>query len=143
MPNLTHLDATSLIQFADNEVHTFIADIKKIRQDTPDTPPVDSLFTLSSTLSSAPNKQLTIGQMGATGTVHGDSLRTNMVALADTVDKVFVKHHDLFGDIDTNLRDTVRTLLTTAGTSLAAISSDRFIAALADVGQDLGGTRTP
>ncbi|MCL6675203.1 MULTISPECIES: type VII secretion system-associated protein [Streptomyces] len=142
MADLTHLDSASLIQFADNEVQTFIADIKKMRQDTADTPSVEALFTLSSTLSSAPNKQLTIGQMGATGTVHGDSLRTNMVALATAIDKVFVKHQDLFRDMDTDIRDTVRTLLNTAGTSLDSISSDRFISAMADVGQDLGGHST-
>jgi hypothetical protein len=142
MADLTHLDATSLTQFADNEVQTIVAELKKIRQDTADTPPVQALYTIASTLSSAPNKQLTIGQMGATTTVHGDSLRTSLVDLATAIDKVYVKHRELFDDMDTNIRDTVRTLLNTSGASLESINSQQFISALADVGQDLGGSTT-
>ncbi|MEU1518966.1 type VII secretion system-associated protein [Streptomyces sp. NPDC005811] len=142
MADLTHLDATSLTQFADNEVQTVIDELKKIRLDTADTPPVQSLYTISSTLSSAPNKQLTLGPMGATATVHGDELKTNLVALATAIDKVYVKHRELFGDMDTNLRDTVRTLLNTSGASLDSINSEKFISAMADVGQDLGGSTT-
>lgn len=142
MADLTHLDATSLTQFADNEVQTFIAELTKTRRDTADTPPVESPYTIASTLSSAPNRQLTIGQMGATGTVHGDSLRTNLVALATAIDKVYVKQQKLFADMDTNLRDTVRTLLNTSGAALDSINSQRFISAMADVGHDLGGSTT-
>ncbi|MFJ2261089.1 type VII secretion system-associated protein [Streptomyces sp. NPDC087844] len=142
MADLTHLDAGSVTQFADNELQTFLGDIRKMRHDTSDEPPVEALFTIYSALSATPNKQLAIGPMGAAGTVHGDALRTNLVSLADTVDGVFVKQQKLFGDMDMDLRDTVTTLLNTSGASLQSINGSRFISALADVGQDLGGSTT-
>ncbi|MFF3503126.1 type VII secretion system-associated protein [Streptomyces sp. NPDC003247] len=140
MADLTHLDATQVTSFVEHELTTFGSDLTKIRNDTADEPPVESLFTLHSVLSAAPNKQLTIGPMGTVGTVHGDSLRTDTVALAKAVDLVFVKQKKLFNDMDRDLRDTVTTLLAASGSSLQAVATDRFISSMADVGQDLGGT---
>ncbi|GAB2915332.1 MULTISPECIES: type VII secretion system-associated protein [Streptomyces] len=140
MADLTHLDAGQLTSFADHELTTFSGDLTKIRNDTADQPPVESLFTLHSVLSATPHRQLAIGPMGAAGTVHGDALRTNLVALARNIDRVFVKQKKLFQDMDRDLRDTVTTLLNTSGSSLQAVSADRFISSMADVGRDIGGT---
>ncbi|MFE6826203.1 type VII secretion system-associated protein [Streptomyces sp. NPDC057690] len=140
MADLTHLDASQLTSFVDHELTTFSGDLTKIRNDTADQPPVESLFTIHSALSATPDKQLTIGPMGTAGTVHGDALRTNTVALMKNVDQVFVKQKKLFNDMERDLRDTVTTLLNASGSSLQAVATDRFISSMADVGQDLGGT---
>ncbi|MFJ3671522.1 type VII secretion system-associated protein [Streptomyces sp. NPDC090106] len=140
MADLTHLDASQLTSFVDHELTAFGGDLTRIRNDTADQPPIESLFTIHSALSATPDKQLAIGPMGAAGTVHGDALRTNTVALMKNVDQVFVKQKKLFNDMERDLRDTVTTLLNASGSSLQAVATDRFISSMADVGQDLGGT---
>ncbi|MFB7054891.1 type VII secretion system-associated protein [Streptomyces vinaceus] len=146
MPDFTHLDSASLTAFADHDLASFISALTAIRKDAEGSgiQALKSILdgrTTPETLQQ--NSVLAIGLMAGGDQVHGQSLIAAIKAAAESVDTVLGDQQDLFKDIDRDLRDTIRTLLATQGSSLNSISAADFLDAFADVDQGLGPQREP
>ncbi|MFD3944801.1 type VII secretion system-associated protein [Streptomyces sp. NPDC058579] len=142
MPDLTHLDSATLRTFADQDLAAFLTALAAIRKDSQGTEirALKSILdgrTYPNTLQQ--NPVLGIGLMAADDAVHGLSLIANVRKAAESVDNVFADQEDLFEDIDRNLRETLRTLLNTQGSSLMSIDAAEFLDVFADVDDSLGG----
>ncbi|MEU6353676.1 type VII secretion system-associated protein [Streptomyces sp. NPDC047072] len=138
MADLTRLDGPALTLFADNDLADFIAELKAIRKDsTADTGGIRALrsivegATTPDTLGQ--NQALAIGLMGADDSLHGKALITAVTRAAKGVDTIFEHHADLFDDIDSDIRETIRTLLNSQGSSLHSIGAEKFLDVFSDV----------
>lgn len=147
MADLTHLDGPALQAFLDGDLHDFTTALTAIRKDDPNG--VRSLKglldgeTTADTLQEA--KFLAIGAMAADDTVHGAALLKQLTASAQAVDTVFDKQGKLFKDIEADLRQTIKTLLKTQGTSLDSIDGAKLLDIFSDLDADMGdpGTHGP
>lgn len=144
MADLTHLDSTGLQTFVDNDVDSFLKELDAIRKDDP-----AGVLALQSILLGRPtaatlqeNPILAIGLMGGDDTVSGASLIARVKDSAQSVDDIFSAQKTLFKDIDTDLRETIKTLLETQGSSLTSIDGQSLLDVFSDVDGELGGGGT-
>lgn len=144
MADLTHLDSTGLQTFVDNDVDSFLKELDAIRKDDP-----AGVLALQSILLGRPtaatlqeNPILAIGLMGGDDTVSGASLIARVKDSGQSVDDIFVAQKTLFKDIDTDLRETIKTLLETQGSSLTSIDGQSLLDVFSDVDGELGGGGT-
>ncbi|MEV5384468.1 type VII secretion system-associated protein [Streptomyces sp. NPDC052721] len=139
MADLTHLDVQTLRTFLQNDVAEFVRELEKIRTD--DWAP--ALRSLLENRASADTLQenpfLAIGLMGQDDTLGGQALLTAVKDQAKAADGILDFQQRLFRDIDTELRETIDTLLTTQGASLEAIEAADFLDVLDGVDHTLSG----
>jgi hypothetical protein len=140
MADLTHLDKAALQAFVDGDLHDFISQLTAIRQDDPNGAwALRSLVegeTTPTTLQQ--NPILAIGTMAGDDTAKGQTLIAKIKTNATAVDKVLKDQGTLFGDIDSDLRETITTLLNTQGGSLESIAGAKLLDIFSDVDGDLG-----
>ncbi|MET8783647.1 type VII secretion system-associated protein [Streptomyces sp. NPDC004589] len=86
------------------------------------------------------NPFLAIGLMAGTDDVHGASLISKVKDEAQSVDDIFAAQRTLFKDIDSDVRETIRTLLKTQGSSLTSIDGEKLLDIFSDVDSDLSDT---
>jgi hypothetical protein len=142
MADLTHLDGPALQRFVDNDLADFLTALKAIRRDsTADDGGIRALRSIvdgATTPDSLQQSQaLAIGSMGADDFLHGKSLLTAATGAAKSVDGVFAQHVDLFGDIERDMKQTIRTLLNTQGSSLQSIDAERMLDVFSDVDEGM------
>jgi hypothetical protein len=140
MPDLTYLDAKSLQTFLDVDVAAFIEELKKIRQDDW----AVALYSIlqgkgtSSTLQENPVLALGLMASGEGDPVFGAGLINAVTTDAQSFDDVFAFQQQLFKDIDSDLQETIETLLTTQGASLESIDGEKLLDPFDEVDSDLG-----
>ena len=142
MADLTHLDGPALQRFVDNDLADFLTALKAIRRDsTADNGGIRALRSIvdgaTTPDSLQQNQALAIGSMGADDFLHGKSLLTAATGAAKSVDGVFAQHVDLFGDIERDMKQTIRTLLNAQGSSLHSIGAERMLDVFSDVDEGM------
>jgi len=142
MADLTHLDGPALQRFVDNDLADFLTALKAIRRDsTADNGGIRALRSIvdgATTPDSLQQSQaLAIGSMGADDFLHGKSLLTAVTGAAKSVDGVFAQHVDLFGDIERDMKQTIRTMLNAQGSSLHSIDAERMLDVFSDVDEGM------
>jgi len=142
MADLTHLDGPALQRFVDNDLADFIAALKAVRKDSAaDNGGVRALRSIVNGATTPETLQqsqaLSIGQMGTGDTMHGESLLTAATGAAHSVDAVFEQHVNLFGDIDRDMKQTIRTMLNTQGSTLQSIDGEKFLDLFSDVDEGM------
>lgn len=142
MADLTHLDGPALQRFVDNDLADFIDGLKAIRKDSAaDNGGVRALRSIVNGATTPETLQqsqaLSIGQMGTSDALHGQSLLTAVTGAAKSTDAVFEQHVDLFGDIDRDMKQTIRTLLNAQGSSLQSIDGEKFLDIFSDVDEGM------
>ncbi|MFF7361761.1 type VII secretion system-associated protein [Streptomyces sp. NPDC008125] len=143
MADLTHLDSAGLQRFKDNDIADFIADLKAIGKDEAGVRALHSIVKGITTPEHIDeNPVLAIGLMAGDETVSGSSLVTVVKTAAEAIDEIFDAQSTLFGDIDRDLGETIRTLLKTQGASLTSIDGEKLLDIFSDVDTDLGGGST-
>ncbi|NNN35647.1 type VII secretion system-associated protein [Streptomyces sp. S3(2020)] len=142
MADLTHLDGPALQRFVENDLADFIDALKAVRKDSAaDDGGVRALRSIVNGATTPETLQqsqaLSIGQMGTGDSLHGESLLTAATGAAQSVDAVFEQHVNLFGDIDRDLKQTIRTMLNTQGSTLQSIDAGRFLDVFSDVDEGM------
>ncbi|KUN29798.1 hypothetical protein AQJ23_03370 [Streptomyces antibioticus] len=142
MADLTHLDGPALQRFVDNDLADFIDALKAIRKDSAaDNGGVRALRSIVNGATTPETLQqsqaLSIGQMGTGDTMHGEALLTAATGAAHSVDAVFEQHVNLFGDIDRDMKQTIRTMLNTQGSTLQSIDGEKFLDLFSDVDEGM------
>ncbi|MEU8588763.1 type VII secretion system-associated protein [Streptomyces sp. NPDC048664] len=142
MADLTHLDKAGMQAFVNGDLADFITAIDKIRKDDPaGARALKSLLDGRNTADTLQeNPFLAIGLMAGSDDVHGASLITKVKAMAQSVDDIFGSQKTLFKDIDTDVRETIRTLLATQGDNLGSIDGEKLLDVFSDVDGDLSDT---
>ncbi|MGW0751564.1 type VII secretion system-associated protein [Streptomyces sp. NPDC002587] len=147
--NLTHLDGEHLRLFITNDLEPFLKELTAIA--APPTPPDDwySMGQLALSLDmeskeAKPDAQLKIGPMGRSAiSTSGKEMITNTQKAAAAIAKVLSDQKTLFGDIDTDLKQTIEKYLKTQGDSLDSIASSDFITEMDLVDRDLTPPKAP
>jgi hypothetical protein len=142
--DLTHLDSAAITAFVDHDVATFVNDLKLIEQDgTNGYPALKTIRDGNSTgQTEGMAKPLAIGNMATDTGGHIDGVNFlkafsgNVEALVGILDKQQV----LFGDIEANLRTTIKDLLSTQGANLTTVEAEPFVEDLSDVDGDMGSS---
>jgi hypothetical protein len=139
---LTELDSKALTSFADNDVSDFIAELGHIRQTGK-----NGVRSLNDILSGrttpqtvGENQTLAIGRMATDDTVNGQSLIQKVQDGAKAIDGVFVAQKTLFGDIHTELHNTIKAMLKKQDVNLDAIGGQQMLDLFSDVDSDLSGS---
>ncbi|MET8635066.1 type VII secretion system-associated protein [Streptomyces sp. NPDC004096] len=142
MADLTHLDSRGLQAFLDGDVADFVTALEQIRKDDPaGAQALKSLLDGRNTPDTLQeNPFLAIGLMAGTDDVHGASLISKVKDEAQSVDDIFAAQRTLFKDIDSDVRETIRTLLKTQGSSLTSIDGEKLLDIFSDVDSDLSDT---
>jgi hypothetical protein len=142
MADLTHLDSPGLQAFVDGDLADFITELEKIRKDDPaGAQALKSLLDGRNTPGTLQeNPFLAIGLMAGGDDVHGATLISKIKDMAQSVDDIFGAQKTLFKDIDSDLRETIRTLLKTQGSNLTSINGEKLLDIFSDVDSDLGDT---
>ncbi|MDQ0765440.1 type VII secretion system-associated protein [Streptomyces canus] len=129
MADLTHLDANGLQTFVDNDVADFIDALKRIREDDSDVKSVHSAVAGydSSDDEVGRNKFLVIGGLNTDAEPQGKALIDAVTSAAKGIDEFFSAQQSLFKNIDSDLRETIKTLLKTQQESLAGIKAQELL----------------
>ncbi|KAB1140859.1 type VII secretion system-associated protein [Streptomyces luteolifulvus] len=134
MPDLTHLDAGTLQAFLDHDVAGFSEELRKIRRDNESAPALKSMLDgITTTESLQQNPFLAIGLMATSEVVGGSGLVTTVTDQAKSIDDVLEFQQQLFNDFDSNMQETIDTLLKTQGSSLEAIEGQQLLDAFGEV----------
>ena len=142
MADLTHLDGPALQRFVDNDLADFLTALKAIRRDsTADTGGIRALRSIvdgaTTPDSLQQNQALAIGSMGADDFLHGKSLLTAATGAAKSVDAVLAQHVNLFGDIERDMKQTIRTMLNAQGSSLHSIGAEQMLDVFSDADEGM------
>ncbi|MET9888545.1 type VII secretion system-associated protein [Streptomyces sp. NPDC006430] len=142
MADLTHLDAKGLQTFVDNDMADFIKELKGIREDAASGKALRSAIVGKNSGSGdlGRNKFLVIGGMAAESEPNGKVLIDAVTKGAKAIDDVLAAQQTLFKDIDSNLTETIKTLLKAQGASLAGISAEKLLDIFSDGDGDPGST---
>ncbi|MFC4508302.1 MULTISPECIES: type VII secretion system-associated protein [Streptomyces] len=144
MVDLTRLDSRGIQTFIETTLAEFLAEFEKIRKDDPNSArALKTMLAGTATPETLDENQFAaIGLMAADDSVHGQSLIKTITTVAGSVDDEMAANHTLFKDIDRDLRETVKTLLTTQDTNLSSIDGEKFLDIFTDVDDDLGSKTT-
>jgi hypothetical protein len=146
MPEPLKMDKAGLQAFVDNQIAPFEKSLKHVaNEDDEQGVTMDSILGnghIDSTDKPIFHKQrpLSIGQLAADKDWGGDILVGKINDLADSVSQVFVKQVKLFGDLHTNLNNTITKLMTGQHDSLEKIDGKIFLDGLGTVPGDFQGS---
>jgi hypothetical protein len=141
------LDKAGLQGFVDNQLTPFEKDLKHLANDDDESGvTMDSLLgtgIFSSTdrpiFQKKEQRPLSIGQLATDGDEGGDVLASNITDSAKSISDVLVKQVKLFGDLHTNLNNTITKLMTGQHDSLEKIDGKIFLDGLGTVPGDFQG----
>lgn len=139
-PDLTHLDAGTLQAFLNDQVANFRETLRKIRRDDEEGTALKSMLdgiTTAETIQQ--NPFLAIGRMATNQEVGGSGLVKIVQDQAGSIDGVLDFQQRLFDDIDSNVQETIDTLLHTQGSSLEAIEGADLLDVFGEVEDTLSG----
>jgi hypothetical protein len=145
MANPLKLDKAGLQGFVDNQLSPFEKDLKHVANDDDESGvTMDTLLGtghISSTDRPIYQKQrpLSIGQLATSKDWGGDVLVSKINESAQSISDVFVKQVKLFGDLHTNLNNTITKLMTGQHDSLEKIDGKIFLDGLGTVPGDFSG----
>lgn len=71
----------------------------------------------------------------------GKALNTGILKTAKSLVTIYKQQTTLFGDIESDLRETIETLSRTQGANLLTLDGKRFLDIFEDTADDLGGTQ--
>lgn len=150
MPDLTHLDSQALKTFRENDLAGFIGDLDRIQKDDPaGVQAVKSLAegrTTPETLwyaGTSAHPAVAIGMLGADDSVQGQTLLKNVKTALSSISGILDGQQTLFPKIDSNLADTIETLLKNQGDSLTSINAEKMLEVFSDVDQGFVPGQTP
>jgi hypothetical protein len=146
MPDPLKMDKAGLQAFVDNQIAPFETSLKHVANDDD-----ENGVTMDSILGKGHIKEtdkpifhkqppLSIGQLATDKDWGGDLLVGKINELADSVSEVFIKQVKLFGDLHTNLNNTITKLMTGQHDSLEKIDGKTFLDGLGTVPGDFQGT---
>ncbi|MFE6904678.1 type VII secretion system-associated protein [Streptomyces sp. NPDC057717] len=138
---LTQLDTQALKSFIQNDLTDFLRDLDTIRKDDPSG--VQALYSILAGRNTpdtlGENLILGIGLMAGDDNVFGQSLISKIKDSGQGIDDIFVSQKTLFKDIESDLQDTIDTLLKDQKGSLASIDGAKLLDIFSDVDGDLSG----
>jgi hypothetical protein len=146
MPDPLKMDKAGLQAFVDNQIAPFETSLKHVaNEDDEYGVTMDSLVGkghISDTDKPIFHKQppLSIGQLATDKDWGGDVLVGKINDLADSVSQVFLTQVKLFGDLHTNLNNTITKLMTGQHDSLEKIDGKTFLDGLGTLPGDFQGS---
>lgn len=146
MPDPLKMDKAGLQAFVDNQITPFETSLKHVANDDD-----EHGVTMDSLLGKGhintgdkpifqKQRPLPIGQLATDKDWGGDVLVNGINDVADSVSQVFIKQIKLFGDLHTNLNNTITKLMTGQHDSLEKIDGKTFLDGLGTVPGDFQGT---
>ncbi|WP_406301724.1 type VII secretion system-associated protein [Streptomyces sp. NBC_00879] len=144
------MDKAGLEQFLTNRVLPFKEEVRKIGVDDDTFGPTMSTVLGDGDIDSdaeletyATGKPLAIGFMAQPANLggKGKALNTGILKTAKSLVTIYKQQTTLFGDIESDLRETIETLSRTQGANLLTLDGKRFLDIFEDTADDLGGTQ--
>ncbi|MEV5810350.1 type VII secretion system-associated protein [Streptomyces parvulus] len=135
MADFSQLDKTSIQSFVDNDLATFITDLKKVLEEDPSMLSISDNLTTPETVGvTSAGKPLVMGMADDDDLVSGSSFTDSLASNIETVVATLKAQQDTFDEINDGLRQTLEELFKTQGDNLGSIEADAFTDVLSDAG---------